>query len=177
MTRGDQDKGFSKFRQDPNSLQPRQGRCYCPTPVWTHTTRWSPEKKGPMNRSASLQEYPLIREALGQLLTVQEVSEHDILVVAVPHSRKFAELAQRWRKAPLIMRLGIRILTVLVAGDADYMPPSMAAIQEGWRTEVAYVQRGLSSALNPYVHEFGALRPSDFELEYKGEPLKFRHFH
>jgi len=73
-------------------------------------------KKGPLSRSRSSQEYPLIREALGQLLTVAEVSDRDILAVAVPHSEKFAELAQRWRDAPLIKRFGIRIITVDVRG-------------------------------------------------------------
>jgi hypothetical protein len=69
-------------------------------------------KKGPLSRSRSSQEYPLIREALGQLLTVEEVTDKDVLAVAVPHTDRFADLAARWRKAPLIMRLGIRILTV-----------------------------------------------------------------
>jgi hypothetical protein len=69
-------------------------------------------KKGPLSRSRSSQEYPLIREALGQLLTVKEVTDKDLLAVAVPHSEKFVELAARWREAPLIMRFGIRILTV-----------------------------------------------------------------
>jgi hypothetical protein len=69
-------------------------------------------KKGPLTRSPSSQEYPLIREALGQLLTVQEIGENDILAVAVPHTTKFEELAVRWRNAPLIKRFGIRILTV-----------------------------------------------------------------
>ncbi len=69
-------------------------------------------KKGPMTRSRSSQEYPLIREALGQLLTVPEIGENDILAVAIPHTTKFEELAVRWRNAPLIKRFGIRILTV-----------------------------------------------------------------
>lgn len=74
-------------------------------------------KKGPLSRSRSSQEYPLIREALGQLLTVTEVGEQDVLAVAVPHSDKFAELASRWRKAPLVERFGIRILTVDRTGN------------------------------------------------------------
>jgi hypothetical protein len=69
-------------------------------------------KKGPLTRSPSSQEYPLIREALGQLLTIQEIGENDILAVAVPHTAKFEELAVRWRNAPLIKRFDIRILTV-----------------------------------------------------------------
>lgn len=76
-------------------------------------------KKGPLSRSRSSQEYPLIREALGQLLTVEEVGEKDILAVAVPHTDRFAELASRWRKAPLLKRLGIRILTVSRTGTVE----------------------------------------------------------
>jgi hypothetical protein len=76
-------------------------------------------KKGPLSQSRRSEEYPLIREALGQLLTVEEVGDKDILAVAVPHTEKFAELALRWRKAPLVKRLGVRILTVARAGNVD----------------------------------------------------------
>ena len=69
-------------------------------------------KKGPLMRSESSQEYPLMREALGQLLTISSVATDDILAIAVPKSPKFQELAARWRRAPLIERFGIRILTV-----------------------------------------------------------------
>ncbi len=73
-------------------------------------------KKGPLERSKSSQEYPLVREALGQLLTIGEVSDKDLLAVAVPHSPKFRELAERWRTAPLISRFGVHILTVARSG-------------------------------------------------------------
>jgi hypothetical protein len=69
-------------------------------------------KKGPLTRSKSSQEYPLLREALGQLLTMGRVGKRDLLAVAVPRSDKFEELAKRWRAAPLVSQFGIRILTV-----------------------------------------------------------------
>jgi len=70
-------------------------------------------KKGPLNRSASSQEYPLMREAIGQLMTISETDESmDVLAIAVPNSEKFRELARRWRVAPLIQRLAIRILLI-----------------------------------------------------------------
>lgn len=69
-------------------------------------------KKGPLERSKSSAEYPLLREALGQLLTIERVNDGDILAVAVPRSLKFEELARRWREAPLIKKFGIRIVTV-----------------------------------------------------------------
>jgi hypothetical protein len=79
-------------------------------------------KKGPLSRSKSSQEYPLLREALGQLLTVAEVGENDLLAVAVPESPKFTELAGRWRRAPLIDRFGICILTVGRDGIVQGLP-------------------------------------------------------
>ena len=69
-------------------------------------------KKGPLLKSKSSQEYPLIREALGQLLTIEKVGDKDILAVAVPCSDKFKDLAKRWREAPIIQKFGIHILTV-----------------------------------------------------------------
>lgn len=69
-------------------------------------------KKGPLIKSKSGQELRLVREALGQLLTVSEVSENDILAVSVPLSPKFRELALRWREAPLIKRCGIKIILI-----------------------------------------------------------------
>jgi hypothetical protein len=69
-------------------------------------------KKGPILRSKSSAEYPLLREALGQLLTIETLPKNPTLAVAVPHSQKFAQLATRWRSAPLVQLAGIRILTV-----------------------------------------------------------------
>lgn len=69
-------------------------------------------KRGTLVPSSSSSEYPLLREALGQLLTIAEVGATDILAVAVPHSTKFAELANRWRQAPLVERARIQILTI-----------------------------------------------------------------
>lgn len=76
-------------------------------------------KKGSLARSRSSAEYPLLREAMGQLLTIREVSDNDVLAVAVPHSPKFEELAQRWRHAPLVARFGIQILTVSRDGNVS----------------------------------------------------------
>jgi hypothetical protein len=73
-------------------------------------------KKGTLVNSKSSSEYPLIREALGQLLTIETVPENVILAVAVPHGERFIKLAERWRKAPLLVRLGLRILTVSSTG-------------------------------------------------------------
>jgi uncharacterized LabA/DUF88 family protein len=52
---------------------------------------------------------------------------------------------------------------VLVAGDADYVPPLLKAIEKNWRNEVAFINRGISSALDPIVHEFRMIQPLCFE--------------
>ncbi len=76
-------------------------------------------KKGSLLRSSSSAEYPLIREALGQLLTLAEIPPNALLAVAVPHGERFVDLAQRWRQAPLIRQAGIRILTVAQSGEVS----------------------------------------------------------
>lgn len=73
-------------------------------------------KKGSLRPSKSSAEYKLMREALGQLLTLEEVSADAVLAVAVPHGERFVKLADRWRRAPLVARLGIHIVTVGVDG-------------------------------------------------------------
>jgi hypothetical protein len=52
---------------------------------------------------------------------------------------------------------------VLVAGDADYVPPLLRSLEKGWRNEVAFVTRGASSALEMVVHEFRVLEPGTFQ--------------
>jgi uncharacterized LabA/DUF88 family protein len=53
---------------------------------------------------------------------------------------------------------------VLVAGDADYVPPLIKALDRGWRTEVAFINRGISISLENYVHEFRTIDAGRFEL-------------
>jgi len=74
-------------------------------------------KKGTIANCKSSSEYPLLREALGQLLTLETVPENAVLAVAVPHGERFIKLAARWREAPLVKRSGIRLLTVAQTGE------------------------------------------------------------
>ena len=74
-------------------------------------------KKGTIANCKSSSEYPLLREALGQLLTLEAVPENAVLAVAVPHGERFIKLAARWREAPLVKRSGIRLLTVAQTGE------------------------------------------------------------
>ena len=91
-------------------------------------------KKGPLARSKSSQEYPLLREALGQLLTIKNVGDRDLLAVAVPSSPKFEELAQRWRDAPLIKRFGICLLTVNRENKVSGLPEVVRKAEYGVRS-------------------------------------------
>ena len=52
---------------------------------------------------------------------------------------------------------------VLVAGDADYVPPLKAALEENWRTEVAFIDRGVSVALEACTHEIRTISPLEIE--------------
>lgn len=79
-------------------------------------------KKGSLVRSKSSEEYPLMREAFGQLLTLDSVDQDPILAIAVPHGERFIELAARWRSAPLVRRAGIMILTVNQDGEVFGWP-------------------------------------------------------
>lgn len=53
---------------------------------------------------------------------------------------------------------------ILVAGDADYMPPLIKSADRGWRNEVAFIDRGISINLEGFVHEFRNLSVSGIQL-------------
>lgn len=57
---------------------------------------------------------------------------------------------------------------VLVAGDADYVPPLLKALEKGWRTEVAFISHGVSGSLVPVVHQFRQIEASNIGVESKG---------
>ena len=49
---------------------------------------------------------------------------------------------------------------VLIAGDADYIPPLEKALKKGWRVEVFFIDKGMSSSLENYVHLIRSLNHS-----------------
>ena len=69
-------------------------------------------KKGTLTRSISSAEYRLLREAIGQLMTIDKISDKDIFAVAVPKSDKMVQLITRWMNYPLILKVGINFITV-----------------------------------------------------------------
>lgn len=73
-------------------------------------------KKGALKNRNS-QEYSLMREAIGQLITSREMNENTIPVVAVPYLPKSYELACKWSEYTQIKLL--RINFMLIHGDGD----------------------------------------------------------
>jgi hypothetical protein len=49
---------------------------------------------------------------------------------------------------------------VLIAGDEDYVPPLELSRERGWRSEVVFIDRGISHFLEPVVHQFRSLIPT-----------------
>ncbi len=76
-------------------------------------------KGGPLIHRKGSREYPIIREALGQLLTIEQITESDIYVVAVPKSPRFQSLIKEWRTRPLIKKTQIRFALVDRNGTVD----------------------------------------------------------
>lgn len=76
-------------------------------------------KGGPLIKKPESREYAILRGALGQVLTIEHVVENDYLVVAVPDTRQFQRLAEKWQIAPLITRSGIHIVLVGQDGTVE----------------------------------------------------------
>ena len=66
-------------------------------------------------------EYPLMREAIGQLMTIEYNSNNIIPVVAVPYSQKSYELAKRWSKYEKIQTANIHFILVYENGEIMYI--------------------------------------------------------
>jgi len=86
-------------------------------------------KKGPLGRKKGNPENKLVNEAIGQLVSIEEVdAENDVLLVAVPntapHHRK-TELKDR----PLMKRCGIAVVLVGRDGTVVGMPDLREASQ------------------------------------------------
>ena len=66
-------------------------------------------------------EYPLMREAIGQLMTTQYDGENVIPIVAVPYSSKSYELAKRWSEYKKIQDANIHFILVQDSGEILYI--------------------------------------------------------
>ncbi|WP_417379487.1 hypothetical protein [Gimesia sp.] len=82
-------------------------------------------KKGPLIPKKGSPEYPLMREAIGQLMTIEEVGPDDCLMVAVPLSEKFRRLSDQCSERPLIKTSKITFALVgrngTVEGLSDFL--------------------------------------------------------
>ena len=76
-------------------------------------------KKGTEKKSG--QEYVLMHEAIGQLMTTQYENENIISAVAVPYSAKSHELAKRWSECKKIKDANIHFILVNENGDILYL--------------------------------------------------------
>lgn len=76
-------------------------------------------KKGKRDKRG--QEYPLMREAIGQLMTGCNFTDDVIPVVAVPYTDKSKELAERWSKLVQIRNLGIKFALVCEDGNVVFI--------------------------------------------------------
>ena len=76
-------------------------------------------KKGKKDKRG--QEYPLMREAIGQLMTGCDFSSCMIPMVTVPYTDKSKELADRWSKLTQIKNLGIKFALVCEDGDICFV--------------------------------------------------------
>jgi hypothetical protein len=57
-------------------------------------------------------EYRILREAIGQVITVEQISDHDLMVITVPFTVGFKKLAVDWHQQPLMVRSKIQIALV-----------------------------------------------------------------
>ena len=87
---------------DVNIILP-DGKC-----LYVESKKGRADKKG--------QEYPLMREAIGQLMTGMEITENIVPIVAVPYYDKSYELAFRWSKLEQIKNVGIKFFLVKEEG-------------------------------------------------------------
>ncbi len=65
--------------------------------------------------------YPLMREAIGQLMTTEYEGDNVIPVVAVPYSTKSYELAERWSKYKKIQDANIHFMLIHENGEIQYI--------------------------------------------------------
>jgi hypothetical protein len=76
-------------------------------------------KKGSFLQKRANPEYKLLREAIGQLVSIEQLTDGDLLVVAVPDTDKFRDLVMKWRNRPLIKRAGIQFALVSQNGAVE----------------------------------------------------------
>lgn len=75
-------------------------------------------KKGRLSKTKGNPQNKLVHEAIGQLLTTENITDDDVLLVAIPkctHNQNRVE----WGSRPLMKRIGIKIVLVGRDGTVD----------------------------------------------------------
>ena len=75
--------------------------------------------RGLLVSTRSPAEHKLLRGAIGRAITCESAERGDILAAVVPRSKRFRELAVRWRQTECALRARLLILTVDRAGNVD----------------------------------------------------------
>ena len=78
--------------------------------------------RGLLVSTRSPAEHKLLRGAIGRAMTCESAERRDLLAAVVPRSKRFRELAVRWRAAEGASRAGLLILTVDRSGTVDGLP-------------------------------------------------------
>ena len=73
---------------------------------------WAEVKKGPLKDKKGNPEYGLLRSAIGHLMTMADAQDTDVLIAAVPMSRKFKDLRKKWIDTPQMKKSEIQIALV-----------------------------------------------------------------
>ena len=97
----------------------------CPDLIATLTTGQTLKahvSRGLLASTRSPAEHKLLRGAIGRAITCESAEPGDVLAAVVPRSRRFRELAVRWRAAEGAVRCRLLILTVDRAGTVDGFP-------------------------------------------------------
>jgi hypothetical protein len=75
--------------------------------------------RGALDATRSPAEHKLLRGALGRAVTCESAEANDLLAAVVPRSKRYRELAERWRVAEGVTRARVLILTVDRAGSVN----------------------------------------------------------
>lgn len=78
---------------------------------------------------SAVQEQTQLQAGIGELVTIRDFNATDLFAVAVPYSRRLAELASRFLSAPIFGQTGIAIALVHNHGPVTWLTPDT----EGWR--------------------------------------------
>lgn len=128
------EKGFRKLDNEPARWQGEYSFCECDSHVIISSTPgigdvnikltngsviYAECKKGKNDKCG--QEYSLMREAIGQLMTGCDYKNNVIPMVAVPYTDKAKELAERWSKLTQIKNLGIKFALICEDGDVYFV--------------------------------------------------------